>query len=218
MTALTLRDVEAADRLALARRDDDGAPAAVTSVVSPGSARTPVSWRVPPPVHPPPSRRAAIAASQLCSRTQAAWRGRRRMVATLPQRTYRAAWSYRGAGRPSGCAGAVGGRPSRRMGRHRTQAHADNGHFVTVVRLVHTISRHTVSVATAGGREPIALLVVPPVPARKLPGAPWTQQPPAHATPRPPTSLLPKTFRNAGEYGAKPGDGATREGNSAADA
>ena len=39
MTALTLRDAEAADRLALARLDDDGAPAAVTSVVSPGSAK-----------------------------------------------------------------------------------------------------------------------------------------------------------------------------------
>ena len=38
MTALTLRDVEAADRLALARFDDDGAPA-VASVVSSGSAK-----------------------------------------------------------------------------------------------------------------------------------------------------------------------------------
>ena len=38
MNALTLRDLEAADRLALARLDDDGAPAAVTSVVSHGSA------------------------------------------------------------------------------------------------------------------------------------------------------------------------------------
>jgi hypothetical protein len=37
INALTLRDVEAADRLALARLDDDGAPAAVTSVTSPGS-------------------------------------------------------------------------------------------------------------------------------------------------------------------------------------
>ena len=40
MNALTLRDLEAADRLALARLDDDGAPAAVTSVVSHGSAKT----------------------------------------------------------------------------------------------------------------------------------------------------------------------------------
>jgi hypothetical protein len=31
MTALTLRDAEAADSLALARLDDDGAPVAVTS-------------------------------------------------------------------------------------------------------------------------------------------------------------------------------------------
>ena len=39
MTALTLRDVEAADSLALARLDDDGAPAAVTSAVSHGSTK-----------------------------------------------------------------------------------------------------------------------------------------------------------------------------------
>jgi hypothetical protein len=31
MNALALRDLEAADRLALARLDDDGAPAAVTA-------------------------------------------------------------------------------------------------------------------------------------------------------------------------------------------
>jgi hypothetical protein len=40
MTALTLRDVEVADSLALARLDDDGAPAAVTSVISHGSTKT----------------------------------------------------------------------------------------------------------------------------------------------------------------------------------
>ena len=40
MTAFTLRDVEAADSLALARLDDDGAPAAVTSTVSDGSTKT----------------------------------------------------------------------------------------------------------------------------------------------------------------------------------
>ena len=45
MTALTLHDVEAADSLALARLDDDGAPAAVTSGVSHGSAKT---TRIPP--------------------------------------------------------------------------------------------------------------------------------------------------------------------------
>ena len=38
MNALTLPDVQAADMLALARLDDDGAPAAVLSVLSPGSA------------------------------------------------------------------------------------------------------------------------------------------------------------------------------------
>jgi hypothetical protein len=38
MNALTLRDARAADMLALARLDDDGAPAAVMSVLSPGSA------------------------------------------------------------------------------------------------------------------------------------------------------------------------------------
>jgi hypothetical protein len=40
MTALTLRDVEAADSLALARFDDDGAPAAVTSADSHGGTKT----------------------------------------------------------------------------------------------------------------------------------------------------------------------------------
>src|SRR2546422_116350 len=40
MTALTLRGLEAADSLALARLDDDGAPAALTSVISRGGAKT----------------------------------------------------------------------------------------------------------------------------------------------------------------------------------
>src|SRR5690348_4085304 len=40
MTAFTLRDVEAADSLALARLDDDGAPAAVTSTFPHGSTKT----------------------------------------------------------------------------------------------------------------------------------------------------------------------------------
>jgi hypothetical protein len=40
MTALTLRDVEAANSLALARRADGGAPMAVTSAVSHGSTKT----------------------------------------------------------------------------------------------------------------------------------------------------------------------------------
>jgi hypothetical protein len=34
------RDLDTADRLALARLDDDGAPAAVTSMISHGSAKT----------------------------------------------------------------------------------------------------------------------------------------------------------------------------------
>ena len=40
MTAFTLRDVEAADSLGLARLDDDGAPAAVTSTFPHGSTKT----------------------------------------------------------------------------------------------------------------------------------------------------------------------------------
>ena len=67
MNILTSRDVEAADRLALARLDDDGAPAAATSVIShrcakatpiPADATTPgaaQATRIPPP----PSRTAA---------------------------------------------------------------------------------------------------------------------------------------------------------------
>jgi uncharacterized protein DUF5994 len=41
------------------------------------------------------------------------------------------------------------------------QLTADGSHFVWVDWFI-TIPRHTVSVATTGGREPIALLVVPP--------------------------------------------------------
>jgi hypothetical protein len=40
MTALTPHGVEAADSLALARLDDDGAPVAVTTVISHGGAKT----------------------------------------------------------------------------------------------------------------------------------------------------------------------------------
>jgi uncharacterized protein DUF5994 len=45
---------------------------------------------------------------------------------------------------------------------------ADNGRFARVDWFT-TIPRHTVSVTTAGGREPIALLVVPPAHPRKPP-------------------------------------------------
>jgi hypothetical protein len=41
------------------------------------------------------------------------------------------------------------------------QLTTDGSHFVRVDRLT-TIPHHTVSVTIAGGREPIALLVVPP--------------------------------------------------------
>jgi Family of unknown function (DUF5994) len=83
---------------------------------------------------------------------------------------------------------------------------ADNGHFARVGWFT-TISRQTVSVTIAGSREPIALLMVPPVPAQKPPGPPWTRQPPAQAPPRPPTSLPPcETLRDTGEYGPKPGN------------
>ena len=218
MTALTLRDVEAADRLALARRDDDGAPAAVTSVVSPRSAKNagiPVGTAGAPAAIPGglPSPRVSFAPELMRhGAVDGGWWPRSRNALT----------------EPPGLIAALDVLPGVRV--QWVAVHRDEWDDIarkltpitaTLSRSFDwftTISRHTVSVTTAGGREPIALLVVPPVPARKLPGAPWTQQPPAHATPRPPTSLLPKTFRNAGEYGAKPGDGATREGNSAADA
>lgn len=181
MTALTLRDVEAADRLALARLDNDGAPAAVTSVVSPGSAKN--------------ARILAGAAAGAPAAIPGGLPSPR--VSFAPGLKQRGAvdggWWPRSRNAPTELPGLVAaldllpGVRIQRVAVHRDEwadiprkLIADNGHFV-MVNWFTTISRHTVSVATAGGREPIALLVVPPIPARKLPGASWTQQPPARA-------------------------------------
>jgi Family of unknown function (DUF5994) len=162
MTALTLRDVEAADRLALARLDDDGAPAAVTSVISPGSAKNArilagaaagapaaIPGGLPSPrvsFDPAPIRHGAVDGGW--------WPRSRNAHVELP-----------------GLIAALDAWPGVRVQRvalHRDEwdgiphrLTADNGHLVTVDWFT-TISRHTVSVTTAGGREPIALLVVPP--------------------------------------------------------
>jgi hypothetical protein len=48
---------------------------------------------------------------------------------------------------------------------------ADNGQVARVDWFT-TIPRHTVSVTTAGSREPITSLVVPPVPPPEPPGPP----------------------------------------------
>ena len=161
MTALTLRDAEAADRLALARLDDDGAPAAVTSVVSPGSAKNagiPAGAAGAPAAIPGglPSPRVSFAPG-LKQRgvVDGGWWPRSRNALTeLP-----------------GLIAALDVLPGVRVQRvavHRDewddiprQLTGGGGHRVRVDWFT-TISRHTVSVTIAGGREPIALLVVPP--------------------------------------------------------
>jgi hypothetical protein len=159
MTALTLRDLEAADRLALARLDDDGAPAAVTP--APGSAKNagiPAGTAGAPAAIPGglPSPRVSLAPG-LMQRgvVDGGWWPRSRNALTeLP-----------------GLIAALDARPGVRVQRvavHRDEwddiprmLTAGNGHFARVDWFT-TISRHTVSVTIAGGREPIALLVVPP--------------------------------------------------------
>lgn len=161
MTALTLRDVEAADRLALARFDDDGAPA-VTSVVSSGSAKNArilAGAAAGAPAAIPgglssPRVRFAPGLKQRGAVDGGWWPRSRNALTELP-----------------GLIAALDVLPGVRVQRvavHRDEwddiprkLTADNGHFVTVDWFT-TISRHTVSVTTAGGREPIALLVVPP--------------------------------------------------------
>jgi Family of unknown function (DUF5994) len=161
MTALTLRDVEAADRLALARLDDDGAPAAVTSVVSPGSAKTagiPAGAAGAPAAIPGGLPSARVSFGPALSRRGAVdggwWPRSRNALTELP-----------------GLIAALDARPGVRVQRvavHRDewddiprQLTGGGGHRVRVDWFT-TISRHTVSVTIAGGREPIALLVVPP--------------------------------------------------------
>jgi uncharacterized protein DUF5994 len=170
MTAFTLRDVAAADSLALARLDDDGAPAAVTSTVSHDGTKTAGNpscdgGGAPSaiPAGPPPAR---VSFDPALIRRGAVdggwWPHSRNAHAELPA-----------------LIAALDARPGVRVQRlavHRDEwddiphrLTADNGHFARVDWFT-TIPRHTVSVTTAGDREPIALLVVPPsTPA----GAAW---------------------------------------------
>jgi len=161
MTALTLHDVEAADSLALARLDDDGAPVAVTSVISHGGAKTARS--MPGAAAGAPAAIAAALPSARVSFDPALirhgavdggwWPRSRNALTELP-----------------GLIAALDARPGVRVQRlavHRDEWDeiprqlTDNGHFVRIDWFT-TIPRHTVSVTMAGGREPIALLVVPP--------------------------------------------------------
>jgi hypothetical protein len=176
MTVLALRDVEAADRLALARLDDDGAPAAMRPAVSHGSAKTagnpPGADGGPPSAiraGPPPARVSfgpALGFDRTWTRHGAVdggwWPHSRNAEAELP-----------------GLIAALDARPGVRVQRlalHRDEwddiphrLTADSGHLARIDWFT-TIPRHTVSVTTAGRREPIALLVVPPsTPA----GAAW---------------------------------------------
>lgn len=169
MNALTLRDVQAADTLALARLDDDGAPVAVTSVTSHGSAKTagvPAGAAGAPAAIPAgrPSPRVSFDPALIRhGAVDGGWWPRARNAHTeLP-----------------GLITALDARPGVRVQRvavHRDewdeiphQLTTDGGHFVRVDWFT-TIPRHTVSVTVAGGQEPIALLVVPP---STPPGAAW---------------------------------------------
>jgi Family of unknown function (DUF5994) len=176
MTAFTLREVEAADSLALARLDDDGAPAAVTSAASHGSTKT---ARIPSgavggtpsaiPTGPPPAR----ASFDPALRFDRAW---------IQHGAVDGGWwphSRNARTELPALIAALDARPGVRVQRlavHRDewddipyQLTADNGHFARVDWFI-TIPRHTISVTTAGSREPITLLVVPPTtPA----GAAW---------------------------------------------
>jgi uncharacterized protein DUF5994 len=181
MNAPTLRDIQAADTLALARLDDDGAPAAVTSVISQRSAtaaRIPASAAGAPAVIPTrlPSPRVSFAPGLIRHGAVDGgwWPHTRNALTELP-----------------GLIAALDARPGVRVQRlavHRDEwddiprrLTADNGHFVRVDWFT-TIPRHTVSVTTAGGREPIALLVVPPsTPA----GAAWAAMHTAATAARP---------------------------------
>jgi hypothetical protein len=163
MTALTSRDTEAADGLALARLDDDGAPPAVTAVISHGSAKTVPNPSGAPAASAPAAIPAGLPAARVSfdpavTRHGAVdggwWPRSRNAITELP-----------------GLIVALDARPGLRVQRlavHRDewdeiphQLTADNGHFVRIDWFT-TIPHHTVSVTTAGGREPIALLVVSP--------------------------------------------------------
>jgi hypothetical protein len=162
MTALTLHDVEAADSLALARLDDDGAPAALTSVISHGGAKTARS--TPGAADGAPAAIAAVLPSARVSFGPA----------LIRHGAVDGGWWPRSRNAPTELTdliAALDARPGVRVQRlavHRDewddiprQLTADNGHFVRIDWFT-TIPRHTVSVTTVGGREPIALLVVSP--------------------------------------------------------
>jgi Family of unknown function (DUF5994) len=158
MTALTLRDVDAADSLALARLDDDGAPAAVTSgstktAGNPSGADSGTPSAIPAG---PPSARVSFdpALSRRGAVDGGWWPHSRNAHTELPA-----------------LIAALDARPGLRVQRlavHRDEwddiphrLTADNGHFARIDWFT-TIPHHTVSVTTAGSRELIALLVVPP--------------------------------------------------------
>src|SRR5690349_11482946 len=147
MTALTLHGVEAADSLALARLDDDGAPAAVSSVISHGGAKTarstPGAAAGAPAAALPSARISFDPALIRHGAVDGGWWPRSRNALTeLP-----------------GLIAALDARPGVRVQRlavHRDewddiphQLTADN-HFVRVDWFT-TIPRRTVSVTTAGG-------------------------------------------------------------------
>jgi hypothetical protein len=161
MSAPTLPDVQAADTLALARLDDDGAPAGVTTVISHGGAKTahlPAAAARAPAAMPAglPSPRVSFDPALVRHSTVDGgwWPHTRNARTELP-----------------GLIAALDARPGVRVQRvavHRDewdeiphQLTTDSGHFVRVDWFT-TIPHHTVSVTIAGGRDPIALLVVPP--------------------------------------------------------
>lgn len=162
MNALTLHDVEAADRLALARLDDDGAPTAVTSVDSHGSAQIasnpPGADGGAPSVIPAGLPSARVSFDPALIRHGAVDGG----------------WWPHSRNAPTELAGLVAALEAQpgvrvlRVSVHRDEwddipqrLTAGRGHVVRVDWFT-TIPRHTVSVTTAGGRESIAFLVVPP--------------------------------------------------------
>jgi hypothetical protein len=168
MTPLTLHDAKAADSLALARLDDDGAPAVVTSAVSHGSTKTAGN----------PSGAVAGAPSAIPAGPPPA------RVSFDPALRFDRGWLQHGAvdggwwphsrnadTELPALIAALDARPGVRVQRlavHRDdwddipyRLTTDNGHFARIDWFT-TIPRHTVSVTTAGGQEPIALLVVPP--------------------------------------------------------
>ncbi len=161
MNTLTPLDVEAADRLALSRLDDDGAPAAASVVYGEGgkAARIPAASAADAPAAVPaglPSPRVSF--DPALSRDGAVdggwWPHSRNAQTELP-----------------GLIAALDTRPGVRVARvavHRDEweeiprrLRTDAGRVVRVGWFT-TIRRHTVSVTTVGSRLPITLLVVPP--------------------------------------------------------